>query len=89
MNSRKPFKDKELGIAWFLIPAVWVAAALAGLVILTYWPSLLADQLPARGGAASNAAQVAPHVSSDPSLPDASTVFKDRPHEVSEPVDQF
>jgi hypothetical protein len=89
MNSQKLSKDKELRIAWFLIPAVWVVAALAGLVILTYWPSLLADQLPVKGGAANDAPQVAPYVSGDPSVPAASTVFKDRPPEVSEPVDQF
>ncbi|HXD39073.1 MAG TPA: hypothetical protein VN649_00815 [Ramlibacter sp.] len=90
MNSRKPFKAKEPGIAWYLVPAVWVAAALAGLVILTYWPALLADQLPAAPErAASNASPAGPHASSDPSVPDASSVFKDHPPPVSEPVNQF
>jgi hypothetical protein len=90
MNSQKHSKEKALGIAWFVIPAVWVVAALAGLVILTYWPSLLADQLPEHGSAASNVFQLAPsYVSSDPSLPAAGTVFKDRSYEASEHVDQF
>jgi hypothetical protein len=90
MNSQKRSKEKELGIAWFVIPAVWVVAALAGLAILTYWTSLLADQLPVQGSAASNAFQLAPfYVSSDPSLPAAGTVFKERSYPASEHVDQF
>jgi hypothetical protein len=89
MNSQKRSKDRNPGIAWFLIPAAWAAAALAGLVILTHWPALLADQLPAQGAAASSAAQAAPYVSSDPSVPDASSVFKDHRPEVSAPVNQF
>jgi hypothetical protein len=90
MNSpSSPRKASEPGIVWFVIPAMWVAAAMAGLVILTYWPTLLADPLPPQGNPGSSSVEAAPQVSRDPSLPAASTVFKGRPHEVSEHVDQF
>ena len=89
MNSRKISIGKKPGIAWLLIPAVWVVAALAGLV-LTQRPSLLADQLPpAPGSAGPSTVEAAPYVTSDLSVPSASTVFKDHSPQASEHVDQF
>jgi hypothetical protein len=90
MKSRHFSKNStELGIVWYLIPALWVVAAIAAFVILSGWPALLADPLPAESSTASTAVPVAPYSGGDPSLPSASSVFKDRPYEVSEHVDQF
>lgn len=80
---------RELGIVWYLIPALWVLAALAGYVVLSSEPTLFAEPLPAQGSAATSALTLAPYSSSDSSVPDAATVFKNRPYEVSEHVDTF
>jgi hypothetical protein len=90
MQPRNFSKDmNEVGVVWFVIPMLWVVAAIAGLVIVSYWPTLLADPLPAESSTASNVSSVAPYASSDPSLPAAISVFKDRSYEVSEHVDTF
>jgi uncharacterized membrane protein len=80
---------RELGISWFLVPALCVFAALAGYVVLSSVPALLADSVAAQGRADAAALPLAPPSTSDFSVPDAATVFKDRPYEVSEHVDTF
>jgi len=81
--------SRELGIVWYLIPALWVFAALAGYVVLTFDPTVFAQSVKAQSSAATSALTLAPYPSSDFSVPDAATVFKDRPYEVSAHVDTF
>jgi hypothetical protein len=85
-SSRDP---RQLGTVWFVVPALWAAAALAGYVILSSAPALRADSLPAQAGVPAGAMSLVPETASVPSFPDASTVFKDRPYEVSEHVEAF
>jgi hypothetical protein len=84
-----PKETGELGAVWIAVPLLWVVAAIAGLLIVTSWPTLLADPLPAEIGSASSTLAAAPAPDTDPSVPAASTVFTQRTWEVSEPVAQF
>jgi len=86
-----PKETGELGAVWIAVPLLWVIAAIAGLLVVMNWPTLLADPLPAAAAADPvPTALVAPPVSgTDPSVPAASTVFTQRTWEVSEPVAQF
>jgi hypothetical protein len=85
----KPRYSNQLGVIWYLMPAVWVFAAIAGLLAISQWPASLAEQLQAPITAASLAAPLAPEASTERSVPAASSVFKDRRWEVSEHVAQF
>lgn len=66
--------QRELGIAWFLVPLLAACVALLGLIAIVP-PSSLDDPL----RAASLAAGPPAYVSSDPSVPAASSVFTDGP----------
>jgi hypothetical protein len=81
-TSRKP---RELGIVWYLIPVLWVVAAVGGFVTLSWWPVPLAESLPAQSRADASAFPV----SNDSSVPAAADVFKDRLRETSQHVDTF
>jgi hypothetical protein len=85
-SSRDP---RRLGTVWFVVPALWAAAALAGYVILSSSPALRADSLPAQAGMPTGALSLVPEAASVHSFPDASTVFKDRSYPVSEHVEAF
>ncbi len=84
-----PRETGELGAAWVAVPLLWVIAAIAGLLLVTNWPTLLADPLPAEVSSASSAMVAPPTSGTDPSVPAASTVFTQRTWEVSEPIAQF
>ena len=84
-----PKATGELGAVWIAVPVLWVVAALAGLVVVTNWPAMLGDPLPADVGSAPTALAAAPAADTDAAVPAASTVFTQRTWEVSEPVAQF
>ncbi len=84
-----PKETGELGAVWIAVPVLWVVVAIAGLLVVTNWPTLLAEPVPAEMSSASSALAAAPAPASDPSVPAASTVFTQRTWEVSEPVAQF
>jgi hypothetical protein len=87
MNShhvRHP--TREVGIGWLVLP---LAGAMVALALLAAWPELFGQPLPQDAGALS-AAPAAPYTSSDPSLPPASSVFKDgASYETAQHVDTF
>ena len=86
MKSRNhPHETREAGLTWYLVPLG--AAAVAGVLVLSYRPALLADIPQPDNDIAT--LSVAPSAGSEPCVPPASTVFKDRTWEVSERVDQF
>ncbi len=84
-----PKETGELGAVWIAIPVLWVVAAIAGLLVVTNWPTMLADPLPAEIGSAPTALAAAPAAGADTAVPAASTVFTQRTWEVSDPVAQF
>jgi hypothetical protein len=77
---------REAGLAWYLVPTL-CAAAVAGFLLLSYGPALLAD--PAQGERGAAASPVVLETGSEFNVPAATTVFKDRHWEVSELVEQF
>jgi hypothetical protein len=81
--------SKQLGVIWYLMPAVWIVAGIAGLVAISQWPAVLADQLQAQTAVASFASPLVPEASPEPSVPAASSVFTDHRWEASEHVAQF
>jgi hypothetical protein len=64
--------DRQLGTTWYVIPLLAVCATLLALILLSR-PASLAEGVPAQPVAATPA----PYVGSDPSLPAASSVFKE------------
>ena len=64
--------NRELGTTWFVIPLLTVCAVLLAMLLLSR-PASFAIEVQAQP----TAATPAPYLSSDPSLPAASSVFKD------------
>ncbi len=64
--------NRKLGTAWFLFPLVAICATLLVLILISR-PASFAEPVQPQAAAATPA----PYVSSDPSLPAASSVFKD------------
>ena len=91
MNTHHVRDDEgKLGVVWFIVPMTWAAVGLAGFVLLSNWPSVFADAVQVQAGALPIAAQVQPYESSDPSLPSASSVFKDGASYPADPqIDTF
>jgi hypothetical protein len=86
MKSRNhPHETREAGLTWYLVPLG--AAAVAGVLVLSYRPALLADAPQPDNAIAT--LSVAASAGRDPSIPAASTVFSDRTWEVSKHVEQF
>jgi hypothetical protein len=81
--------SKQLGLIWYLMPAVWVVAGIAGLLAVSQWPGLVADQVQAQTAAATLAFPLLPEANTELSVPAAGSVFTDRRWEVSEVVAQF
>ena len=77
---------REVGLAWYLVPTL-CAAAVAAVLLLSYGPALLADPVQAERGVA--ASLVVLETRSEFNVPAAGAVFKGRPWEVSELVEQF
>ena len=76
--------NRELGTVWFVVPLLAICATLLVLILLSRPVSSAPPQ--SRPAAAAAAA----YVSSDPSLPSASSVFNDgAAHETAQPVDTF
>ncbi len=63
---------RELRTAWFMFPLLAVCATLLALFLISR-PASFAEPVKSQP----NAAAPAPYVSSDPSVPAASSVFKD------------
>ena len=64
--------NRELATTWFVIPLLTVCAILLAVLLLSR-PASFGIEVQAQPAAAT----LAPYVSSDPSLPAASSVFKD------------
>lgn len=80
----------ELGAVWYVIPLLWVCAALVGWMLISEWPALFARPLPAHDVALSGpAAAAVPYERSDPSLPSANRVFAGRSQEASPDIETF
>lgn len=84
----KPYSrhhNRELGTVWFVVPLLAICATLLVLMLFSRPASLAQTQR------AQPAAPVEePYVDSDPSLPAASSVFKDgASYEAAEHVDTF
>ena len=71
-SFRRP--SRELGTAWFMFPLLAVCATLLTLILISR-PASFAEPVQRQP----TAAAPAPYVSSDPSVPAASSVFKDGP----------
>jgi hypothetical protein len=87
MNSHVQPTVGELGTLQVVKFLLWVVAATLAFVLLSNWPP---------HGSAASAADSLPavhvnseYVSSDPSLPSASSVFAGRSYEASQPIDTF
>lgn len=72
--NRQPFHrpHRELGTAWFMFPLLAVCATLLTLFLISR-PASFAEPVKAQPSAAAPA----PYVSGDPSVPAASSVFKE------------
>lgn len=79
----------QLGTVWFLVPVLWIVAALAGYVALNAAPEMFAGSTPAQAASGADALSFMPAAATETPVPDATSVFKDRPYEVSEYVATF
>lgn len=79
-------QTREPGPAWFVLP---LAGAVVALALLAAWPELFSEPLPDDAGALSSATAT-PFVSTDPSVPSATSVFRDgASYETAQHVDTF
>ena len=70
MSKQRGLPSLELGAVWYVVPMLWVCAALVGWVLLSGWPALFAGPTPASDVVLSaTPVAAAPYESSDPSLP--------------------
>lgn len=86
---RSSRESKELGAVWSLVPLLSVLAALAAYVLLSSAPAMFADSISAQSSAGNSALTLIPSSIAEFAVPDAATVFKDRPYQVTEHVDAF
>lgn len=78
-----------LGTVWFLVPVLWIVAALAGYVVLNAAPEVFAGATPAQAASGAGTLSFMPAAGIETPVPDAASVFRDRPYEVSEHVATF
>lgn len=90
MSKQRGLPSLELGAVWYVVPMLWVCAALVGWVLLSGWPALFAGPVAANDiGPSTPQVAAAPYVSSDPSLPAASQVFAGKSGDISPFVETF
>ena len=63
-----PRAGGELGLVWYVIPALWIVVAVAGAFVLV-WPARLADPLQPDNGAAGSSSSAAPQANSNLPVP--------------------
>jgi hypothetical protein len=85
----------EVGTLPVLKPLLWAAAGAVAFALFSNLPALFAEQVATQSNATSVAAflpasrVISEYVSSDPSLPSASSVFAGRFYETSQQMDTF
>lgn len=89
-NAQRGFPSFELGAVWYVVPLLWVCAALVGWVLLSGWPSLFAGPAPAgEVGVSATQTSAVPYEGSDPSLPAASQVFTGKDRDIIPIIETF
>jgi hypothetical protein len=96
MNTQPlPHPFVQLGTSSVLKPLLWASAGAAAFVLFSNGPAWFAEQVATQSSAASVAAflpaagVISEYVSSDPSLPSASSIFAGRFYEASQQMDTF
>jgi hypothetical protein len=94
-TQRLPHPVLPFGTLPVLKPLLWASAGAAAFVLFSNGPAWFAEQVATQSSAVSLAAflpaagVISEYVSSDPSLPSASSVFAGRFYEASQQMDTF